>query len=42
MAEIDVADENILRLKQIQHVIQGDGIESSVDETLAGVLDFYR
>ena len=42
MAEIDVADENILKLKQIQHVIQEDGIESSMDETLARVLDFYR
>ena len=42
MAEIDVADENILKLKHIQHVIQEDGIESSMDETLARVLDFYR
>jgi hypothetical protein len=42
MAEIDVKDENILKLKQIQHVIQDDGIESSMDETLARVLDFYR
>lgn len=42
MAEIDIADENFLKLKQIQHVIQEDGIESSMDETLARVLDFYR
>lgn len=35
MAEIDIAGENHLKLKQIQHVIQEDGIESSVDETLA-------
>ena len=42
MAEIDIADENIIKLKQIQRVIQEDGIESSMDETLARVLDFYR
>jgi hypothetical protein len=42
MAEIDIADENYLKLKQIHHVIQEDGIESSMDETLARVLDFYR
>jgi histidyl-tRNA synthetase len=42
MVEIDVADENLLKLKQIQHVIEEDGIESSMDQTLARVLDFYR
>lgn len=42
MADIDVVDENLLKLKQIQYVIQEDGIESSMDETLARVLDFYR
>jgi hypothetical protein len=42
MAEIDMADEHILKLKQIQHVIQEDGIESSMDGTRARVLDFYR
>jgi hypothetical protein len=31
MAEIDIADENLLKLKQIQHVIQEDGNESSMD-----------
>jgi hypothetical protein len=43
MAQINLADENILKLKQIQYVIQKeDGVNSNVDETLARVLDFYR
>ena len=43
MAQINLADENILKLKQIQNVIRSeDGIDSSVDEALARVLAFYR
>jgi hypothetical protein len=43
MAQINLADGNILKLKQIQSVIQQeDGIDSSMDETLARVLKFYR
>jgi hypothetical protein len=43
MAQINLADENILKLKQIQNVIRNeDGIDSSVDEALARVLAFYR
>lgn len=42
MAEIDIADENLVKLKRLQEVILiEDGMESSVDETLARVLDFY-
>jgi hypothetical protein len=43
MAQINLADGNILKLKQIQSVIQQeDGIDQSMDETLARVLEFYR
>ena len=43
MAQINLADENILKLKQIQNVIRReDGIDSSMDEALARVLAFYR
>ncbi len=43
MAQIDLADENLQKLSQIQHILVEDGIEdASVDEALARVLDFYR
>lgn len=43
MAQIDVADENLLKLMQIQHVIQSEeGLDSNLDETLSRVLEFYR
>jgi len=42
MAQIDMADENLVKLQQIQHVLIGDGIEANIDEALARVLDFYR
>ena len=42
MAQIDIADENLTKLRQIQHVILEDGIESNFDEALARVLEFYR
>lgn len=43
MAEIDIADENLAKLNRLQEIIRvEDGIESSVDETLARVLDFYN
>ena len=43
MAQINVADENILKLKQIQNVIRNeDGIDSSMDEAPARVLAFRR
>lgn len=43
MAQIDVADENLLKLMQIQHVIkEEEGLDSSLDEALSRVLEFYR
>ncbi len=42
MAQLDIADENLLKLKQIQHAILEDGIEANLDEALARVLRFYR
>ena len=43
MAEIDIADSNLTKLKRIQEVIHiEEGIETDVDETLGRVLDFYR
>ena len=43
MAQIDIRDENLLKLVKIQKVIKvDDGINSSLDESLARVLDFYR
>ena len=43
MAEIDIADENLAKLNRLQEIIRvEDGIESSVVETLARVLDFYN
>ena len=43
MAQIDLAYGNVLKLRQIQNVIQvEDGIKSNLDETLSRVLDFYR
>ncbi len=43
MTQINLADENILKLKQIQNVIRNeDGIDSSMDAALARVLSFYR
>jgi hypothetical protein len=43
MAQINLAEGNILKLKQIQSVIQQeDEIDPTLDETLARVLEFYR
>ena len=43
MTQIDIRDENLLKLMKIQTVIKAeDGIHSSLDESLARVLDFYR
>lgn len=43
MAQIDVADENLQKLMRIQNIILvEDGIDSSLDEALTRVLDFYR
>lgn len=43
MAEIDIADGNFLKLKELQRVIQvEEGVEVSIDETLARILAFYR
>jgi hypothetical protein len=42
MAEIDIADENLAKLNRLQEIIRvEDGIESSMDEALARILDFY-
>ena len=43
MTQVDIADENLLKLTQIQHVVKfEDELESSIDEVLARILDFYR
>jgi hypothetical protein len=43
MAQIDVADENLQKLMRIQNIILvEDEIDSSLDEVLTRVLDFYR
>ncbi len=40
---MDIADENLLKLTQIQGVVMvEDGLESSIDEVLTRVLEFYR
>ena len=39
---MDIADENLVKLKDIQYVILcEEDTESSMDEILARVLDFY-
>ena len=43
MTQIDIAKENMFKLSQIQRMIKiEDGLESSIDEALTRVLDFYR
>ena len=43
MTQVDIADENLLKLTQIQEIVEfEDGMGSSVDEVLARVLEFYR
>ena len=43
MTQVDIADENLLKLTQIRDVVMvEDGLESSIDEVLACVLGFYR
>jgi len=43
MTQVDIADENLLKLTQIRDVVMfEDGLESSIDEVLARVLGFYR
>jgi len=43
MTQVDIADENLLKLTQIRDVVKSeDGLESSIDEVLARVLGFYR
>jgi hypothetical protein len=43
MAEIDIADSNLLKLERIREVIMvEEGIEPNIDETLGRILDFYR
>jgi len=42
MAQIDIANENLQRLMRIQEVIRiEDEVDSSLDETLSRVLNFY-
>ena len=42
MAQMDIANENLQRLMRIQEVIRiEDAVESSLDETLARILNFY-
>jgi hypothetical protein len=43
MAEIDIADSNLLKLERIREVIRiEEGTESNMDGTLGRILDFYR
>jgi hypothetical protein len=43
MTQVDIADENLLKLTRIREVVElEDGLESSMDEVLARVLGFYR
>lgn len=43
MAQIDIADENLAKLLKIRTMINTEeGLESSLDEALARVLEFYR
>ena len=43
MTQLDIADENLLKLTRIQEVIEReDALESSINEVLTRVLDFYR
>ena len=43
MTQVDIADENLLKLTRIQEVVEfEDGMESSIDEVLERVLEFYR
>ena len=43
MTQVDIADENLLKLTQIREVVElEDGLVSSIDEVLARVLGFYR
>ena len=43
MTQVDIADENLLKLTQIRDAVMlEDGLESSIDEVLARVLGFYR
>jgi tRNA(Ser,Leu) C12 N-acetylase TAN1 len=43
MAVIDIAQENLHRLEEIKKVVNvEDGVETSLDEVLSRVLNFYR
>ena len=43
MTQVDITDENLLKLTQIRDAVMfEDGLESSIDEVLARVLGFYR
>ena len=43
MAQMDISDENFVKLNQIQHVVyMEDDMEANLDEVLARVLEFYR
>ncbi len=43
MAKIEMADENLMKIQMIMEVISmEEGVESSVDDALTRVLEFYR
>ena len=43
MAKIEMADENLMKIQMIREVISmEEGVESSVDEALTRILEFYR
>ncbi|UCD45444.1 MAG: hypothetical protein JSV27_02835 [Candidatus Bathyarchaeota archaeon] len=43
MAQMDISDENFVKLNQIQRVVNvEEEMEANLDEVLARVLEFYR
>ena len=43
MAKIEMADENLMKIQMIRQVMSvEEGVESSVDDALTRVLEFYR
>lgn len=42
-AKLNIRDENLVNLQKVQRVISAEeGVETSLDDSLKRVLDFYR
>ncbi|UCD44817.1 MAG: hypothetical protein JSV27_12015 [Candidatus Bathyarchaeota archaeon] len=42
-AKLNIRDENLVNLQKVQRVINAEeGVETSLDDSLKRVLDFYR